>query len=439
AIVNREQNHMKLNRYNAATGAFETTLFEEKNDKWVQPMDSLMFVPGHNEQFVWQSQRGGYNALYLYKTDGTLISQLTSTAAGSASIVTKVYGFDPSGSVIYFQAAPAGSVDRQVFSVELKKGISSFRLLTPATGTSAAIFSDDFSQFIYHFSNSTTPRLIGVKKNDGKESGVIHKAPNPLDGYNTCEVRLFTITSADGSTPLWCRMILPAGFDSTKKYPTLTYVYNGPNVQMVFNNWLGGADLFLYYMAQQGFVVFTVDGRGSDNRGLEFEQAIFRHLGTQEIADQKMGSNYLKSKSYVDGNRMAVYGWSYGGFMTTSMMTRTPGVYKCGVAGGAVIDWSFYEVMYTERYMDTPQENPEGYKESSTLNYVKNLQGKLLMIHGTSDDVVVWQHTLAYTKAAVDSGVQTDYYIYPGHLHNVKGKDRVHLLTKIAGYIIANT
>jgi dipeptidyl-peptidase-4 len=234
-------------------------------------------------------------------------------------------------------------------------------------------------------------------------------------------------------------MILPSGFDSTKKYPSLTYVYNGPNVQTVMNTWMAGNDLFLYYMAQQGFVVFTVDGRGSDNRGLEFEQAIHRHLGLNEIADQKMGSNYLKSKSWIDGNRMAVYGWSYGGFMTTSMLTRTPDVYRCGVAGGAVIDWQYYEIMYTERYMDTPQENPEGYKEANTMNYVQNLKGKLLEIHGTSDDVVVWQHTLAYTQAAISKGVQTDYYMYPGHLHGVRGKDRIHLLTKISNYVIDNT
>lgn len=450
AIVNRGQDHLWLNRYNAETGAFDKTLFEETDEQWVQPMYTLKFVPGHDDQFVWNSERNGYNALYLYSTDGTLIRQLTPANSGKVNVgwtgigqlgsmvVTEVYGFDAKGNTVYFQGVPANSIDRMIFSVDLKKGIGSLRGIGPMDGTASAKFSKDGSQFICDYSNLTTPRKISVIKSSGETIGTIHTAPDPLAGYNKCAVKLFTITAADNITPLWCRMYLPAGFDSTKKYPSLTYVYNGPNVQTVVNNWMAGNDLFLYYMAQQGFVVFTVDGRGSDNRGSEFEQVIHRHLGTNELADQKKGSDYLKSKPWIDGNRMAVYGWSYGGFMTTSMLTRQD-VYRCGVAGGSVIDWAYYEVMYTERYMDTPQENPDGYKESSTLNYVQNLKGKLLEIHGTSDDVVVWQHTLMYTQAAISKGVQTDYYMYPGHLHGVRGKDRIHLLTKISNYVIDNT
>lgn len=452
AVVNRAQDHLWLNRYNAETGAFDKTLFEETDKEWVQPMYTLKFVPGHADQFVWNSERDGYNALYLYNIDGTMIRQLTPTApmrinygltgiAGvdASMIVTEVYGFDSKGTMVYFQAAPAGSINRVIYSVDLKKGFTSVKALTEYNGTAKATFSKDFSQFICDFSNLTTPRVVSVIKNSGAVAGTIHTAPDPLAAYNKSTVKLFTIAAADGTTPLWCRLYLPSGFDSTKKYPSLTYVYNGPNVQTVTNTWLAGNDLFLYYMAQQGFVVFTVDGRGSDHRGAAFEQVIHRHLGLNEIADQKKGSDYLKSKSWIDGNRMAVYGWSYGGFMTTSMLSRTPGVYRCGVAGGAVIDWKYYEVMYTERYMDTPQENPDGYKEASTLTYVQDLKGKLLQIHGTSDDVVVWQHTLAYTQAAISKGVQTDYYMYPGHLHGVRGKDRVHLLTKISDYVIDNT
>lgn len=451
AVLNRDQNHLQLNRYSAETGEWEATLFEEKDEEWVQPFYTMQFVPGHDDQFVWQSERDGFNALYLYQTDGKLIRQLTPTRAVKIMltpfteaglrpmIVTELYGFDKKGTIVYFQAAPASSSNRLICSVELSKGLSAVEYISPVSGVCNAKFSDDHSQFICNYSDVVTPRITTVYKSTGKELGVINRARNPLEGYNQCEVKLFMITSADGTTPLWCRMLLPPGFDSTKKYPSLTYVYNGPNVQLITNTWLGGADLFLYHMAQQGFVVFTVDGRGSDNRGSDFEQAIFRHLGTAEIADQKKGSDYLQSKSWIDASRMAVYGWSYGGFMTTSMMTRNPGIYRCGVAGGPVIDWSYYEVMYTERYMDTPKSNPEGYKESNTMNYVQNLKGKLLLIHGTSDDVVVWQHSLAYTKAAVDKGVQTDYYVYPGHLHNVRGRDRVHLLTKVADYVITHT
>ncbi len=442
SVVNRGQDHLWLNRYNAETGAFDKTLFEETDKEWVQPMYTLKFVPGHDDQFVWNSEREGYNALYLYKTDGTLLRQLTPTypkpSEGQAFIVTEVYGFDPKGNTCFFQCAPEGSINRIICRVDLAQGIPSFKQLPTLGGTASAKFSKDFSQFICDFSNLTTPKTISVVKSTGDLLGTIHTAPDPLAAYTKCNVKLFTIMAADGKTPLWCRQITPANFDSTKKYPSLTYVYNGPNVQTVVNTWMAGNDLFLYYMAQQGYVVFTVDGRGSDNRGTEFEQAIHRHLGTNELADQKKGSDYLKSKSWIDGNRMAVYGWSYGGFMTTSMLTRSD-VYRCGVAGGAVIDWQYYEIMYTERYMDTPQENPEGYKEANTLNYVQNLKGKLLEIHGTSDDVVVWQHTLAYTQQAISKGVQTDYYMYPGHLHGVRGKDRIHLLTKISNYVIENT
>lgn len=450
AVLNRDQNHLWMNSYNASTGAFEKTLFEEKDEKYVHPMHTMIFVPGHPDLFLWQSERitrqnaGGANELYLYNTDGQLLNVLGSNInpddkSTAPAVVTETYGFDKTGSWFYYQGAPYGTCEKQLYAACIEAGHYSFRQLTTETGTHNGKFSEDKTLFLDDYSAPSVPRIQTLRSTAGKNLKTLLTAPNPLASYKNCAMRLFTITAADRSTALWCRMFLPADFDSTKKYPSLTYVYNGPNVQLVTNSWMGGADLFLYYMAQQGFVVFTVDGRGSGNRGIKFEQATFRHLGTEEIADQQKGNDYLRSLNYVDANRMAVYGWSFGGFMTTSLMTRTPGLYKCGVAGGAVIDWSYYEVMYTERYMDTPQTNPEGYKESNLVNYAQNLKGKLLMIHGTSDDVVVWQHTLLYTKACVDKGVQTDYYVYPGHLHNVRGKDRIHLLTKISQYIIANT
>ncbi|MEJ2495618.1 MAG: prolyl oligopeptidase family serine peptidase [Ignavibacteriaceae bacterium] len=201
---------------------------------------------------------------------------------------------------------------------------------------------------------------------------------------------------------------------------------------------VGNAKLWFYYLAQKGFIIFTLDNRGSNNRGLEFEQKTFRHLGSIEIADQMVGVNYLKSLSYVDTSRLGVYGWSYGGFMATGLMTRTPGVFKVGVAGGAVIDWKYYEVMYTERYMDTPEFNPEGYDESSLLNYVQNLKGKMLLVHGTSDPVVVWQHTLLFIEEATHLGIDVDYFPYIDHKHHVKGNDGFHLYQKITNYFLDN-
>ena len=227
-------------------------------------------------------------------------------------------------------------------------------------------------------------------------------------------------------------------FNPGNIYPVLIYVYNGPHVQMVTNSWLAGGELWMHRMAQEGYVVFVLDGRGSANRGFAFESAIHRQLGTLEMEDQLSGVSYLKSLPYVDANRMGVHGWSYGGFMTTSLMLRKPGVFKCGVAGGPVLDWSMYEIMYGERYMDTPEQNAEGYKANLLVDKVKNLQGNLLLIHGADDDVVVWQHSLKLIKKSVDEGVQIDYFVYPGHPHNVRGKDRVHLMQKITDYFDAH-
>ncbi len=457
AVLNRDQNHLWLNRYNAETGAFEKTLFEETDSKYVEPMNPMLFVPGRPDQFVWQRNSVaaenpyGLNSLCLYNTEGKLLKALSITQInGIGENVTEVYGFDPKGTTLYYQAAPFGSCDKVIGYYDLKNNEKTMSI--GLYGTHNAIFSADKKYYIETYSSVDVPCIQSIREGTKRtQVKVVLTAPNPLvtiapnvrlnmnyfKGSN--RVKLFTIKAADGETDLWCRMILPTDFDSTKKYPAMTYLYNGPHAQLVTNSWLGGADFFLYYMSQQGFVVFTVDGRGSGNRGMKFEQAVFRNLGKEEAADQEKGAQYLKSLKYVDGNRMAVFGWSFGGFVTTTLMVKKPDLYKCGVAGGPVIDWSYYEIMYTERYMDTPQTNPEGYKESNLLNYAGNLKGKLLQIHGTVDDVVVWQHSLMFQKACIDKKTQCDYYVYPGHPHNVRGKDRVHLYTKISEYIISNT
>jgi dipeptidyl-peptidase-4 len=451
AVLNRDQNHLWLNRYNAETGAFDKTLFEETDPKYVHPMHPVQFVPGHPDEFIWQRElcseanENGLNEIILYNTDGKMLQRLSlpKDVATEKSVkgehVTDIYGFDPKGTLLYFQGAPINTCDKQIYSGTLNGKVFDMKMLSNEAGTHAAVFSEDKKYYIDTYSSIENPGTQSIHDSKGNQIKVLLTAKNPLADYKKWQVKLFTMSAADMETKLWCRMILPPGFDSTKKYRTFTYLYNGPNVQLVTNSWMGASDFFLYYMAQQGFVVFTMDGRGSDNRGMKFEQATFRHLGTQEIADQERGANFLKSLKFVDADRMAVFGWSFGGFMTTSLMTRKPDLFKCGVAGGPVIDWSYYEVMYTERYMDTPQTNPEGYKEASLLNYAGNLKGKLLQIHGTSDDVVVWQHSLLFQKACVDKNVQCDYYVYPGHLHNVRGKDRVNLYDKVSAYVISNT
>lgn len=431
AVLNRGQNHMQLNEYNASTGDFVRTLFEEKDEKYVEPLTEMVFLPKNPNQFIWQSRKDGYTHLYLYDISGKLISQLTS----GKWEVKSVNGFDAKGENYFFHANGESPVNQDFYSVNIKT--RELKKLTSGNGFHTCVLDEKGNYFVDAFTNVTTPREYNIINATNKKSTVIFKAENPIKEYKLGSWNLFSIKNNQG-IDLYCRLFKPVNFDSTKKYPVLVYLYNGPHSQQVTNTWLAGGELWYQYMAQKGFVVFTVDGRGTSYRGKEFEQVIHRQLGTAEMEDQLKGVDYLKSLPYVDAARIGVHGWSYGGFMTTSLMTRNPGVYKVGVAGGPVIDWSYYEIMYGERYMDMPQENKEGYDKNNLLNHVDKLKGKLLMIHGAQDPVVVWQHSMMYVKKAVDKGIQMDYFVYPGHEHNVIGKDRAHLMEKICNYFIDN-
>lgn len=454
AVLNREQNHLQLNRYSVASGLIDKTLFEETNDKYVHPMHPVVFVPGNPKQFIWQSERDGYNHLYLYTTDGTLVKQLTK----GNWVVTDFAGFDTKGTRAFYTATAESPITRNFYSVDLKKGKSTrltqnheftplgvnnggFKKMVWAdnnNGTHTVLLSSSGDYILDNFQNTFIPRdTYVISTKNSKKNNRIFSAPNPLTDYKLGDMQIFTL-KADNGDDLYCRMFKPVDFDENKKYPAIVYLYNGPNVQLVNNAWNGGGDLWFQYMAEHGYVVFTLDGRGSWNRGLAFEQATFRHLGTTEMKDQVVGIEYLKSQQFVDANRMGLFGWSFGGFMTTSIMLRYPDLFKAAVAGGPVIDWSYYEVMYTERYMDTPQENPEGYKEARTMNYIDNLKGKLMLIHGTQDPVVVWQQSIMFLKNCVDKGKQVDYFVYPGHEHNVLGKDRQQLYQKVTDYFMQN-
>ena len=429
--LNRDQNEMSLNRYDAATGLREATLFTDKHDKYVHPTHGLTFLPGKNDEFIFQSQRDGYNHLYHYKTDGTLLNQVTK----GEFEVTQLHGFDGKGKEVYFTGTTNTGIGRHLMRASLKKG-ELYTYNPELEGNHRVSVTDDCKYFIDVYSSHKVPRQISIRSTkDGSQVQLLLDADNPLKDYAVGNMTLKKIKAADGKTDLWTRMVTPPDFDPNKKYPALVYVYNGPGVQIIEDRWGAGAPMWMHVAASEGLVVFSVDGRGSANRGLDFEQAIFRDLGTVEIQDQLEGVKYLKSLPYIDGDRLGVHGWSYGGFMTTALMTREPGTFKVGVAGGPVIDWSLYEVMYTERYMDTPQDNPEGFKRSNLMQYAKDLEGKLLLIHGTSDDIVVWQHSLAYIEECVDVGTQIDYFVYPNHPHNVRGKDRIHLIRKVLDYI----
>lgn len=434
AVVNRQQNHMWLKQFDAVTGAFVKTILEETNDKWVEPEKPAVFIPGSNDQFLWQSERDGYNHLYRCDLSGKMQRQIST----GAMPVTNFYGFDAKGENCFYQVADESGLNRFVYSAHLKTGATN--RLSSDEGIHNGLISSNGEWALDVFSNATTPRLVylqSVAKPSQRQ--IVFVAKNPLDGYQMGITRMLTLPSPGGPT-LNARMILPPDFDESKQYPALVYVYNGPHVQMVTNTWLSGGELWMHHMAEEGYIVFVLDGRGSANRGFAFENAIHRHVADAEMEDQLTGVNYLKSQPFVDPKRLGVYGWSYGGFMTTSLMSRpeAKGVFRCGVAGGPVLDWRMYEIMYTERYMDSPQENPEGYAKSDLFNYVDNLSGRLLLIHGTSDDVVLWQHSLRYIRECVRKGKQIDYFVYPEHLHNVMGRDRVHLFEKIEQFFDQN-
>lgn len=427
AVLNREQDHMWMNQYNAQSGAFVKTLFEEKSDKYVEPLHALKFIPGSNDKFVWMSQRDGYMHMYLYNTAGKLLKQLTK----GSWIVNDIIGENKTESQFIITASKESPLEEHAYTVDWNTG--KMKRIDTEAGWHSFVANKNGKYVLDVFSSSDVMKRTTVKSTDGQMNQLLKESENTLADYERPEVRSVTLTADDG-TPLYGRLILPVNYDVNKKYPVIVYLYNGPHLQLVRNAFPASRNLWYEYLAQHGYVVFTMDGRGSSNRGLKFEQAPFGKLGTVEMQDQLKGVDYLKSLSFVDANRMGVHGWSYGGFMTTSLMMRHPDVFKVGVAGGPVIDWMMYEVMYTERYMDSPEKNKAGYDGNNLLNHVGGLKGKLLMIHGADDDVVVWQHSMKLIKKSVDMGKQIDYFVYPGHQHNVRGKDRVHLMQKITDY-----
>ena len=425
--LNRDQNHGSLDEYDAHTGEKLRTLFTEDNSKYFEPRSPIQFLPWDGSKFIYLTRRDGFNHLYLYNRDGKLLRQLTS---GSFEVMD-VLGFNAEQGTILYTSNEVDPLQKNVFSVNLK---GKRTLLGNSTGWHTPTLSESGSYFIDNYSSPIIPRHIDlVSTADGLAANVL-SAPDPWASYQVPTIKTGTLKAADGVTDLYYRLILPTNFDPQKKYPTVIYVYGGPHAHNIdaTRNW--GARGWDIWMAQQGYVMFCLDNRGSENRGLEFEQATFRHLGVEEMKDQLQGVEFLKTLPYVDANRMGVHGWSFGGFMTTSLMTTYPDVFKAGVAGGPVIDWRFYEVMYGERYMDTPQSNPQGYEETSLLRKANQLRGRLLVIYGGNDPVCVPQHTLSFMRACIDAGTYPDLFTYPGDGHNMMGTDRVHLHHVITRY-----
>lgn len=430
-ILNREQNHLKVQNYNASTGKLVATLFEQNDKAYVEPSHSFQFLEGSKDKFVYVTDKDGYRQMYLYNLSGKLLKKL-----GHSDVIFKNIVAQDVKHLYYTGTANKG-MDIQLYKVNIQSGKT--ERITKKEGIHNVKLNPSKTMVYDQFSSKITPNKIEIIDAKGSTKLDVLAAKDPFQNVISMpKVEYVTIKSADEKTDLNGRLIYPVDFDENKQYPVMIYVYGGPHAQLVVNRFNYGAGGFDYYMAQKGFVVFTLDNRGSENRGKDFEQVIHRQLGQNEMVDQMKGVDFLKSKKFVDADKIGVYGWSFGGFMTTSLMLNYPETFKVGVAGGPVIDWKWYEVMYGERYMDTPEENPEGYALTSTLDKVKNLKGRLLMIHGAQDPVVLQQHSMEFIESCIKEGKQVDYFLYPSHEHNVLGKDRTHLNEKIADYFLTH-
>jgi len=324
------------------------------------------------------------------------------------------------------------ALDKTIWKVDIKSGKRT--LLSTPEGVHNAKLSVSGKYIADTYTAIHTTRTTEVIQTNTLQKTKLLTSSDPFADFDTPDITLGTLKSADGQYDLYYRMVKPVNFDPKKKYPAVVYVYGGPKSQMVNNSWLANYRGWELYMAQKGYIIFCMDGRGTSYRGIKFEQETYKHLGVCEAEDQVVGARYLQSLPFVDGERLGVHGWSFGGFMTINLLLRYPDIFKVGVAGGPVCDWKYYEVMYGERYMSTPEKNPEGYKNSSLIENAGKLKGRLLIIHDDMDDTVVLQHSIGFLKACVKANTYPDYFIYPGHPHNVSGPDQIHLHEKITRY-----
>ena len=426
--LNRDQNDCRLVSYDATTGERIAELYRETDDKYVEPQHPIMFLPWDASKFVLQSQKDGYNHLYLFDKSGKELRQLTK----GEWVVLSVVGFNAKDKSIIISSSESNPIQCNTWAVSVATGKRT--LLDNGEGYHSPSLSGSGRYIADSYQTPTVPRNIEITDVKTRKRTAYYESPNPWEGYKVPQFTSGSIKAADGTTDLYWRMVKPADFDETKKYPTIVYVYGGPHAHLVDAHWNYSSRSWETYMAQKGYITFILDNRGSENRGKAFEQATFRELGQQEMRDQMCGVEYLKSLPYVDADRIGVHGWSFGGFMTISLMTNYPDVFKVGVAGGPVIDWKWYEVMYGERYMDTPEANPEGYAKTSLLAKAKNLKGKLQIITGYNDPTVVPQHCLMFVEECIKAGTQPDFFAYPGEGHNMMGHKSVHLHERITQY-----
>ena len=426
--VNRDQTDSSLDAYCAASGKKIATLFTEHNDRYTEPLHPITFLPWDSKRFIYWSQKDGYQHLYLMNTDGKIERQLTQ----GNWVVRDLAGFCEASHSIIYVSNEIHPLQMNIFSLNLDNGKK--KRLDNGKGVHNASLSADGKWVVDTWSEPDVPRVTAVTNTLTGKTTELLRSDDPWAGYAQPTFEMGSVKADDGVTDLYWRMVKPADFDPAKKYPVVVYVYGGPHAHNVEASWHWYSRSWETYMAQKGYITFILDNRGSENRGLAFEQVTFRHLGQVEMRDQMTGVEYLKSLPYVDADRIGVHGWSFGGFMTISLMTNYPDTFKVGVAGGPVIDWKWYEVMYGERYMDTPQTNPEGYEQTSLLNKAKDLKGHLLVITGMNDNTVVPQHCLMFLDRCAEEGTYPHFFAYPGQQHNMYGHKSVHLHEMITRY-----
>lgn len=427
--MNRHQNELDLWMINTKTMESDLVL-AEKDKAYVDVTFNLTFL--EDNSFIWTSEQDGYNHIYHYSKDGKLINQVTK---GNWE-VTSYYGFNPKENTIYYQSTENGSINRDVYSIKLN-GKKKNRLTT-TEGTNSASFSADFTYFINTHSSVTSPpayTLYDVKSAEAvkiiKDNEALAKK---LEAYVTSEKELGTISINGNDLNMW--MIKPANFDTDKIYPLFMFQYSGPGSQQVANRWHGINDYWYQMLAQQGIIVACVDGRGTGFKGADFKKVTQNELGKYELEDQIAAAKKMGDLTYIDDSRIGIWGWSYGGFMSSNALFKGNDIFKMAIAVAPVTSWRFYDTIYTERYMTTPQENPSGYDENSPINHVDKLKGDFLLIHGSGDDNVHVQNTMRMVEALIQADKQFEWMIYPDKNHGIYGGNtRLHLYKKMTNFI----
>ncbi|MBK7963985.1 MAG: S9 family peptidase [Bacteroidetes bacterium] len=430
--TNRHQSQLELVLYSVSTGKSSVVL-KEQNKSFIEITDDLTFLKD-GKRFIWTSTRNGYNHIYLYQIDGKLIKQITS---GNFD-VTQYFGYDEKSSTLFYQSAERSPLERHIYSITIS---GKKKALTQIAGIHKAEFSSGLKYFADTYSSFDSPYTCTLNQNDGKllrtleDNSTVKKT---LTQYKLGKIDTLSFSTEDG-TRLYGWMITPPDFDKNKKYPVIMHVYGGPGVQTVTNDWDGPNYLWHQMLAQKGYLVVSFDNRGTPGRGLEFANCIYKDMGNLEVQDQLSAVKFLKGKSFVDADRMGVWGWSFGGYMTSLLMTKGNGVFKAGIAVAPVTNWRYYDSIYTERYLQTPQENAKGYDDNSPINYAKDLKGKLLLVHGSTDDNVHMQNSMDFVTALVKANKQFDLFIYPNKNHSIRGgTTRLHLYTMMTNHLVKN-